>query len=397
LHYTETHIQGSLIDLDGDLRDKLSGVTCDIDHTRLALHFKHRADAIQWVLRLHDLKDHFIVGGAQWNCSARDHGTYILRRVMASSESSHLGKQVSITTTMARYDEVFSSADISYGTLGECNEQLGTSKHICLGYNTNCDGAAKQPIPLYSNAKISFTCEDCWAALEADVFVNVSIRDWKLQRLAGGFQNSRLNSSLVFNGQADASWSLALDKTLSLIKTDYLLNFKIGSVPFMLFFDVPMKVQSDITFESAASLTAGVGAAIELGDAFISWDPINHWTHSMPTFKPKYFPTLSSSASAALHGTFAIVPSFNLHFDQIFDYSINADPTITADVASNTQPAPNICISSSYSMSVTAQAELHMNIPILNFHKDWQYGPKQVATWTGEPVPKICKNITHSQ
>ena len=59
------------VDLDGDLGSKLSSVACDIDHTRLTLSFKHRADAVEWFLKFHDFADYFIVGGKKWNCSSK--------------------------------------------------------------------------------------------------------------------------------------------------------------------------------------------------------------------------------------------------------------------------------------------------------------------------------------
>ena len=35
------------MDLDGTLGDRVKGVTCDMDGTRLDLNFKHRADAME--------------------------------------------------------------------------------------------------------------------------------------------------------------------------------------------------------------------------------------------------------------------------------------------------------------------------------------------------------------
>lgn len=51
LDYTAT-AGGSLLDLDGDLGSKLDKVTCDMDHTKLTLSFKHRADATEWVVKV---------------------------------------------------------------------------------------------------------------------------------------------------------------------------------------------------------------------------------------------------------------------------------------------------------------------------------------------------------
>ena len=57
--------------------------------------------------------------------STSSRSSFILRRVIAASESAHLGRDIIITTAMARYDEIFSDADISYGILASepCEEE----------------------------------------------------------------------------------------------------------------------------------------------------------------------------------------------------------------------------------------------------------------------------------
>ena len=44
-------------------------------------------------------------------------------------------------------------------------------------------------------------------------------------------------------------------------------------------------------------------------------------------------------------------------------------------------------------MDLIANAELDINIPIVNFHKDWTYGPKTVGSWSGVPVKQTCVNL----
>ena len=308
--------------------------------------------------------------------------TYILRRVVAASEGSHLSKDLTITTSMARYDEVFESADISYGVgaAGTCSsassatanavssspasasavaldlaplgsssgEEVGYDKHVCFGYNTNagCSGA-KAPIPLYSNAKVTTTCSDCYAALDADVFVNITIKGWKLESLAAGFINVNLNSSAVLDAKASAQWSVGIDKTLKLVATDYLLDFKIGPVPFMLFFDVPLEVKGDLTFNTAAEVTLGVTSGIALGSTYVSWDPTRHWQHTKPEFVPSLTPQLATSASLDATADIQLMPSFNVHFDRIFSYSLTANPSLHAEITGS-KASGKICMTSTY-------------------------------------------------
>ena len=38
-----------------------------------------------------------------------------------------------------------------------------------------------------------------------------------------------------------------------------------------------------------------------------------------------------------------------------------------------------------YAMDLVASAELDINIPVADFHRDWTYGPKTVGTWSMFP------------
>jgi hypothetical protein len=426
----------SFVDLDGDLGSQLSSMACDIDHTRLTLNFHNAAEATEWVVKFHDFSDHFIVGGTRWNCtSVTGRPGYILRRVVGASQGPHLSKTLTITTAMAQYDEVFESADIAYGSSGACDASEprwqaaaaadaadaaadapmsvsshttlggktiaaaaagndGIDKQLCLGFNTDCHGAASQAYPLFSGKHLSVSCTDCWASLKTDVFVNVSIGDWKLKSLRGGFQNATLNASAVLGATASANWNVALDKSLPLAATTYLLNFKVGAVPFMLYFDVPMEITGSLEFDSGASLTVGTKASLALGDAFVEWDPVNHWTHTdpRPDFAGAVLPVLSAGPTTAdvnMNGDIKIVPTFHMHFDQVFSYSLSAAPTAHASVAAS-QASKQACLSATYDMDLVSTAAAHINIDLIDFHKDWNWGPTTIFSKSGNVVPQTC-------
>lgn len=401
LKYVANMSSSSIVDLDGDLGSHLDAVTCDIDHTTLQLHFKHDATAVEWLAKFHDWNDHFIVGGDQWNCSTlaptAKRPEFILRRIVGASESINDLKTMSVQTDIAQYSEVFESADISYGVTQGCDTATPTaSKHICLGYNTkDCDGTATAPIPLYSTttkngASLTATCTDCWASLSTDVFVDISIKGFKLQSLSGGFKNAMLNTSMVVQADATGNWNTAIDKTLPLIATAYLLNFKVGAVPFMLFFDVPMEVQGSLSFDGSASLTLGGAAAITLSDAYVTWTPTAGWTHTKPFAAFSFTPALKTKDQADVQGSLTLVPSFNMHFDRIFSYSLKAQGALNVDVALD---GLSICEKSTYDLEVVSNTELHININLINFHRDWTWGPTTMGSWTGHPVKDFCVRV----
>merc|ERR1711939_679837 len=107
-----------IVDLDGTLGAKVKGVTCDMDGTRLDLNFKHRADAMEWWFHFQGYligEDHFIVGGAKWNCTMKDKRSAMLRRVISASEP-HVGHTITVKTSLARYDDLYETAEIAYST-----------------------------------------------------------------------------------------------------------------------------------------------------------------------------------------------------------------------------------------------------------------------------------------
>ena len=398
LAYTASMGGAALVDLDGDLGSKLSGVTCDVDHTELTLSFKHTTDAVYWLAKFHDFTDHFIVGGKNWNCTSKPtklHPMYILRRVVSSSESAHLGKDIIVRTAMARYDEVFESADISYGATADrgCLGQT-VDKPICLGANTACDGRAKKPLPLYTSKSglLTATCSSCFASLKSDVFLTVKIDGFKLSSLRFGFRNTTLDAHLSVDAHAANATTLAIDKELELVPTTYLLDFKVGAVPFMLFFDVPLHVNAELDLTANAALTFGVDASMALGEVAVTWDPTNHWQHTAPTMTHALTPSLDTSASLEVDGHVALTPSFKLKFDRMFNYDLVASPTLDAEI-SGSEAAKKVCLDSTYAMDLVASAELDINIPVVDFHKDWAYGPKTVGSWSGVPIKETCVNF----
>lgn len=392
LQYQATPLKGSVfVDLD-TMTDKLKGVTCDIDHTKLTLSFKSVFTAAEWYLKFHDWNNHFMMGGQHWNCSsmvssAGSMPTNILRRVVGASKDGH---DIIVSTAEARYDQVFEDASIGYGIQAHSSCQV--DKHVCLGYNTDCSGAATSGIPLYSGKFITASCSDCFAALEADVFVNISIRKFSLQSVSAGFQNVNLQTGVVLDAQTHGQTSASFQKTLPIVVNDNIISFKIGPVPVMLWFDAQADVAAEAAVTAQAELAVGATGKIDMGDATVSWDPVNHWQHSSLKFSPSLTPQLTTSASMDATATLGVSPSFSLNMDRMFTYSMKATPKLDAEVTAS-KAAGQVCLTSTYAMDVTATSELKIDIPIIGFEKDWTWGPKTVASFAGQAIPKKCVSM----
>ena len=276
----------------------LSGVTCDIDHTRIKLHFTSEVYSAEWLVKFHDLTDHYLIGGLKWDCPMVDatRGGLIIRRVIGAGLS---GNYITVTAAEAMYDEIYESADISFNTAGACSEDdanaLGkeVDKDVCVGWNSDCTSGAKATIPLFSNKATTLACDDCFVDFHVDVFIDVSIRGFEVQNLSAGFRNMYANGSLALGAIAKANWNTGVDKTINLVPQTNLINFKVGPVPFLIYFDMPVQITTDVSFNTDADAKFGAALNLQLGDAYVNWTPDKHWSHTKPTPQMSFTPTLT--------------------------------------------------------------------------------------------------------
>merc|ERR1712139_516744 len=116
-----------------------------------------------------------------------------------------------------------------------------------------------------------------------------------------------------------------------------------------------MQVTGDLSFTTAAEASFGAKASVALGDAFVKWN------HTTPQTDFSWSPELVTSASADLTGSFGLKPSFDLHFDKLFHYHLEANPSLQAEVKTS-EASKQVCMTSSYSAALVSEVELDINI-----------------------------------
>jgi hypothetical protein len=391
-HHTEYNTVGlsDEVFVDLDSMGGLEAVQCDLDGSQLKLKYHSEVTAAEYYLRFHDWNDHFIVGGAKWNCSIHQTGNpgLIIRRIVGASED---GQYLNVRAATARYDEIYEDADISFKTDGACDEGVRASqdKEVCVGYNSQCTGTASVPIPLYTskNGDVSVACSDCFIDFTMDVFVDVKIRGWKVANLSTGFRNVAVNASTVLDAKSGANWNTGLDKTLPVLQNEYLVDFKVGPVPFMIFFDLPVELKAEFQFTSAAEATVGAHVNLGLGDAYVSWDPVNHWTHAAPAVTLDASPAFATSASFDATGSLSAIPTLTAHFDKILSYQVKATPELDMEITGS-EASKNVCLDSTYAVDVASVTELDINIPWANIAKDWTWNKDIYSSGTKTLVQK---------
>jgi hypothetical protein len=374
--------------------DHVSGVTCDIDGSKLGVEFTHAVYMLEYFAKW-EFGKAYLVGGSKWGCPLNgDPKTgLVLRYVNAASVHGSHKHSLKVSTTAAQYDQIYESATIALNPTGQaCELEKDHSKDICLGLNTDDCKTAAANIPIYSNKYLTIDCDDCFAAFDANVFFNLEIGDWELQKLAAGFRNITLTADVDLHIKATNQWSTGVDKVLPIVPKTPLITFRVGSVPFVVWFDIPVEVKADAMLLATAEAYAGVKAEWNVGDLYIQWDPTNHWTHVTPKPIATFTPTISGHADFHATADFSLVPTFELHAEQLFTYTVTVDPEFNLDIKGDTT-TKQLCENAAYSASITTFAELKLNINLLNIHIDKKWGPEIVWSKQGQ-LSQACINGT---
>lgn len=373
--------------------DSLSGLKdlqCDVDGSQLKIifHDEIHSTALWAKIKLGNV---YLTGGEEHGCPLKvDQAKgFLLRRVNTASLD---GQAVNVQTSQAQYDEIYEDASIKYGS-SKSDECLAAQadKQICVGVNADptCTQAAA-PIPVYTNGLITLTCDNCFAGISLDVFFDIKIKGFQLNSIEGGFRNITAESQLDLNLLATKSWSAGIDKTLPIAggENNPIVSFKLGSVPFIFWFEVNQQITGDATLQTTAQASAGVKAQYNIGDSYVSWDPDNHWQTHKPDPQLVLTPSVSGSASFSGQADFRLTPSLKLHVNQLFSYTLQINPGMNMNIQGDTS-SKQICESVAYDVELTSQADLHLNINWANIHDDMTWGPKSIWAKNGT-VSQVC-------
>ena len=347
----------------------LDNVVCGFDKSRLLLEFSDSQGLINFLDNV-TLGETFLTSFSKYTtCNGSDPSAsgIIIRRVIAVNLMNNTETQVELQAVPARYDEVIQDSDISLGTTGTCEDEI--DQPICLGVNTNDCKTAAAPISIYTNQYLNLACSNCFVGFDADVFLTLKMRWFKLHELGAGFQNMQLNAATVMDLNAHAAWSTGIDKTIEAIKQTTIVAFRVGPIPFRFWFELPVEVKASASFQATAEATAGATFNVDIGTLSLEWTPDTKWVLTKPNPTSKFNTVLSGSAEFNGNADFAVVPSILTHVDNIFDYSVTFTPDLHMEIQGSTS-SKQICASATYELSLDSVAALHIDVDWLHIHDD---------------------------
>lgn len=354
--------------------DTISGISqvqCDVNNIDIAITFYSEAYAIQFlnIINLQRI-DRFITS-AKYNCNdAQAKAQITMRKVLGTSR---YGTIVYLTGAQGFYEQTIKEGDISLQPI-ENTTQI--EKRLCFGANSkNCD-TADGPIMLYQGKYVTISCSNCFVGARATIFMELSIRWFKLKRVASGFKDIGVKGAFELTMDASGNWGTSTEKLIRLVEQQTIITFWIGPIPISIWYELPLHIIMNAALSAEASVTAGAYADYSIGDAYISWDDQNGWKTVKPNPVFKFEKVLKGQASFHGEGSIAIVPEIILHITRVLEAGLTFDPTLMLEVQGSTEKR-ELCADLKYKVSSHLRAGIEINIAFIKIFQK-QFGPYEL-------------------
>ncbi len=367
--------------------DQVKGVRrvqCDISDIEMVVNFNSVPDAYSFYKTVTASASDRFVTGSKWNCSDTQSGSFILLRRVIEAEIS--GVTVILRTSQGSYEDLFKEGNVR---LESAEAPDDYSKTVCLGVNTNaeCD-AANRALPLYQNKYVTVSCSNCFVGAKATVFLDFSISWFKLRHVGAGLKDININGAFVLDMAAEGSASGALDKTYRVVDQALIVQFFIGPVPVVIWYEVPLRLVANAMVTARAHASAGAKANWKIGDAFVEWDEKTGWKVAKPQPVFNWEKVLEGEASFSAEASISIIPSIVLHAMKIVSATVRIEPTLMASAYGDTTKK-ELCADMSYKVLGDFTASIGLNMPIGKLLEK-EFGPYEIFNTGVKPIGHWC-------
>lgn len=382
----DVHMLGADLITNLDSRNDIVTVGCDLNNIELTINFRREDQAKQFANSMNTKKINRFVTSTKWSCNATDpHSHMLMRRVISATVTRTV---VTLQTVQGFYEESIKDGVV---TLQE-EEEDGYHKDFCLGANTNDCNTASSELPIYSNKFMDITCKNCFVGAKATIVLELSIGWFKVKKLAAGLKKINVNAGLVLGFNAHYEWSTGYTREFHILKEKYIVNFYIGPIPIVISYEIPVTINAEASINAQLNIEAGATANWNIGDAYVSWTPEEHWklVRSKPTYT--WNPVLSVSGGFKAAAGLSITPSFILHFLRIVDMYVRATPQLNLEAEGDIQKK-EACVDVTAQAIAEAGARVHINIPIINIRYEKSFGPVTLFKTGPKRLAHKCINF----
>lgn len=367
--------------------DEVAGihkVTCDVNDIEMIIDFNSIPEAYALYQRIKDEGYEKYLTSLKYNCTNSKTKPFVnIKQILTVELNSN---QILIRTALGSYENLFRQGQAKVEAV---EESEGYTKNLCFGANANTDCTAGiQPIPIYKNDYISLTCSDCFVGAKATAFFEFKVSWFKLRHVGAGLKNIGVNGAFVLEMKAQASASGGIDKTLNTVATGLVLQFYIGPVPIVVWYEIPLRLVANTAINAQAFAKAGVKATWRLGDAFVEWDERTGWKRGRITPSFSWNHVLDGDVSFNADASLSICPSFVLHVINIVEAGLVVEPTLLAKAEGNIK-TKQLCAEMLYKIIAKLYAKITMNLPLIKL-KEIKFGPYELLNTGEKTIGKWC-------
>lgn len=367
----------------------INKVMCDLNNIEMLVDFNSATEAYDFYKRIQLKGNTKFLTSLKYNCSDTQDRSFMNLKQILNVELTTV--QVLITTTQARYEQLFQNAYVNFEPVDEPD---GGEKFLCFGVNANSDcSRANAPIDIYHNKFIDITCSNCFIGAKTTVFFDFKISWFKLRHAGAGLKGMAVNGAFVLDMNAHASASGGIDKTYNLIGAGLIAQFYIGFIPITVWFEIPLRVVANSMIDAKAHAQIGVTATWSLGDAYVIWDEHKGWEKAKPSPKFEWHHVLEGDAEFNAEASLSIIPSFVVHISQVVEMGASVVPSLIVR-ANGSLKEKQLCAELLYRVAIEAYGAISMNLPLIKMFQK-KFGPYTLYDSKENRIGRWCvkKNL----
>jgi hypothetical protein len=247
----------------------------------------------------------------------------------------------------------------------KCASNGITTRNVCVGVNTeDCKSATEAKI-----ISSFLTCESCFAGFTTDFFYDVEVSLFKLQKLAMGFQNTKLVGAAEMHARQSAGKLIEFGSFPLLGDKVHNISFTVkDTIPVDIGFKLPTSLKYNVTLSDNVDLTFGGDLAFDLGDHSVQWTPEKGWEIVSTDKGLSWNPVVSANGRVSAGLPLALSSQLvvnGVSGGKFADYSLDMVPglpSLQAEYKHRWLLSDQICASSDANVTSHHQGRLHTKI-----------------------------------
>ena len=377
----DVHMLGEAFTKNLDDIPEIRKVYCDGTGIRLSIEFTNIFSARTFVQSINSNKESFVVS-SKHVCSKDPNLSILIRRVFIATVKANYAQ---LETSIGHYEEIIKDGSIKLEPEPE-EENDNFSEELCFKMNSkeNCVEVDRE-IPFVSGCA-ELICKNCFMGLKGTLFFEITFSLFKLVSLKGGIKNAEINGAFVLKYDNQKECIYSFEEDINLMKSKKLFDARIGFIPMSVVSEIPAKITTELNTEKNINVELGMKMEWKPLDLHAEWSLAGKWTHSTPSFIPKFHEVLSTTGEFESSGGFTIEPSLKINFVWLADMALNFNAGMSYELKpdSNTKKA---CIDVNCSGHGTMDIKLRVNIDLTRLKDEGkQIGMKLFDVGTTEPI-----------